>query len=132
MTYLLDTHILIWFVEDDPRLTTSVRTLLQDTANVVLVSHASFWEMTIKKSIGKLQITLPQQALERKLSLHLIQSLGFETRHYETLETLPFYHQDPFDRMLIAQAMAEGVGLVTQDQKFTAYESLVRIIWNDV
>ena len=132
MTYLLDTHILIWFVENDVKLTTPVRKLLQDTANTVLVSHASFWEMTIKKSIGKLQITLPQQALERELSRHLIQLLGFEARHYEILETPPFHHQHPFDRMLIAQAIAEGFIIITQDRKFTAYESLVRILWNEV
>ena len=64
MTYLIDTHILIWYVENDPKLSVSVRAILDDVANTILVSHASFWEMTIKKSIGKLQISLSQQALE--------------------------------------------------------------------
>lgn len=131
MTYLIDTHILIWYVENDPKLSASVRAILQDTTNAVLVSHASLWEMTIKKSIGKLQITLPPSALEHELSRQLIQLLGFEASHYELLETLPFHHQDPFDRMLIAQAMAGGFTLITQDSKFAAYEKLVSLHWNE-
>ena len=130
MTYLIDTHILIWFVENDPKLSVPVRAILQDTTNTVLVSHASFWEMAIKKSIGKLKIVLPQQALVYELSQHMIESLNFEAIHYEILETLPFHHQDPFDRMLIAQAIAGEFTLITQDQKFSAYESLVQIFWN--
>lgn len=94
MTYLIDTHVLIWFVENDPKLSASVRQILEDPTNIVLVSHASFWEITIKKSIGKLDVTLLPQALERVLSRHLIHTLDFKMAHYETLYSLPFHHQD--------------------------------------
>ena len=131
MTYLIDPHILIWFVENDPKLSRSVRLILEDSANTVLVSHASFWEITIKKSIGKLDVTLLPQALEGVLSRHLIQIMNFKMAHYETLYTLPFYHQDPFDRMLISQAITEDITIVTQDSKFKRYEDLVDVLWND-
>jgi PIN domain nuclease of toxin-antitoxin system len=131
MTYLIDTHILIWFVENDPKLSAQVRKLLEDTQHTVLISHASLWEMTIKKSIGKLAISLPLQSLVQQLAQQFIQPLSFQVAHYEILETLPFHHQDPFDRMLIAQAIAEGFTLITQDGKFAAYEPAVQILWNE-
>ncbi len=112
MTYLIDTHILIWYVEDDPKLSVPVRAILQDITNTILVSHASFWEMVIKKSIGKLHISLSQTALERELTRQLIHTIGFETSHYEALEMLPFHNQGPFDRMLIAQAITAGYTLI--------------------
>jgi PIN domain nuclease of toxin-antitoxin system len=131
MTYLIDTHVLIWFVENDPKLSASVRQILENPANIVLVSHASFWEITIKKSIGKLDVTLLPQALERVLSRHLILTLDFKMTHYETLYSLPFYHQDPFDRMIISQAISDKITIVTQDRKFKLYEELVNVLWND-
>ncbi len=130
MSYLVDTHIIIWFVENDSKLSDSVRQILEDTSNVILVSHASFWEMAIKKSIGKLQVTLTQPALERELAKHLIHVLDFKTAHYEKLLSLPFFHQDPFDRMLISQAITDDITIITQDNKFRLYEEFVSIIWN--
>lgn len=130
MTYLIDTHILMWFVENSPKLSNSVRLILENTANTVMVSHVSFWEITIKKSIGKLEFTPTQQTLERKLLAQFIEVLSFETKHCEVLSDLPFHHQDPFDRMLIAQAIAGDFTIITQDRRFKTYEPQVKILWN--
>ena len=119
MNLLLDTHILLWWLADDPRLGDSIRDAIVDPSTRVLISAASVWEIGIKQSIGKL--TVPESILL------IIEGEGFEelpitARHAELAARLPAHHRDPFDRMLIAQAVLEGLILVTSDRQIEAYD----------
>jgi PIN domain nuclease of toxin-antitoxin system len=121
MRYLLDTHILIWYSTYQP-LSSRIMDIINDTANTILVSHATLWEMTIKISIGKLDISRSMLDFTKLLTANQFEILPFELGHYGILEKLPFHHQDPVDRMLIAQAIAEDIILISVDQKFSLYD----------
>ena len=110
---LLDTHVVLWWLQGSDRLKDSVVVLLKDATNEVFVSAASVWEIAIKQSLGKLEA--PDDLLD------LIEQSGFEALsissfHAEQAGRLPLAHKDPFDRMLIAQARAEGLILVTHNE----------------
>ncbi len=126
MKYLIDTHILIWYGAGTKYLKPNTVALLRNPDNEIFVSHASIWEMAIKASIGKLQLGFPISQLEEKLSQLGFKLLPFDFRHYEALSNLPFFHNDPFDRMIIAQAMIENVEIVTHDAHFSGYP--VRVV----
>ncbi len=118
MTLLLDTHALLWWLADDP-LEPAARTRIADPGELVRVSAVSLWEIAIKRAIGKLEF-------EGSLVSHVHDS-GFEPLpitgdHGERAGALPLHHRDPFDRMLVAQAQAESLTLVTRDPAFDAYE----------
>ena len=122
MTVLLDTHALLWAYWGDPQLSGAAIRLIFDPANRVLVSPASHWEIAIKMRIGKL--TLRETFLE--FIRHAVFDNGFEVlpiepSHTALVSRLPFHHKDPFDRLLIAQALAEGVPLVSADAAADAY-----------
>lgn len=127
MRYLLDTHVVIWHGENNPILKPQVLSLLNDPANELLVSHASLFEMAIKISIGKLHLGYPISHLKRVLLQNGFQLLPFDFPHYQALSTLPFHHNDPFDRMIISQATCENVEVVTHDVKFQNYP--IGIVW---
>ncbi len=128
MRLLLDTHVLIWFIEDERRLITSVYDQIVDPEVDVLVSIASLWEIAIKTSIGKLTLREPFETLiPRQLAAEQIDVLPISMPHLAALRTLPHHHRDPFDRLIIAQAMAEGVAVVTADHAFAAYD--VAVVW---
>ncbi|GET40025.1 type II toxin-antitoxin system VapC family toxin [Microseira wollei] len=122
MKYLIDTHILIWFIEGDEKLSEAARSLIANPANEIYVSQASLWEMTIKISIGKLSLSISLSELELFLVSNQFQILETQFRHYEILQDLPFHHQDPFDRMIIAQAKAENYTIITHDDRFKLYD----------
>ncbi len=122
MKYLIDTHILIWFIEGDEKLSEAARSLIANPANDIYVSQASLWEMTIKISIGKLSLSISLAELELFLVSNQFQILETQFRHYEILQYLPFHHQDPFDRMIIAQAKAEDYTIITHDDRFKLYD----------
>ncbi len=122
MRVLLDTHVLIWAVTDPKRLFRSVRALLEDTATSVLVSSASAWEIATKHRLGK----LPEageilQDYEGHLATFLAEDLCVTARHALTAGGFPSPHRDPFDRLLAAQALLEGVPLVTTDPAFRGF-----------
>ncbi|MBX6422359.1 type II toxin-antitoxin system VapC family toxin [Thermosulfurimonas sp. F29] len=123
--YLLDTQVFLWWLSDDPRLGKVARDIIADPDKAIYVSAASAWEIAIKKALGKLKApTELAEILEEEGFLEL--PVFF--RHAEYLEKLPWYHKDPFDRMLIAQALAENLILITADRKFEPYGvSLVRL-----
>ena len=127
MKYLIDTHILIWHGENNPALKPSLLDLLNDPSHEFLVSHASLWEMAIKTSLGKLKLGFPIAKLEDSLQENGFQLLPFGFAHYEVLSKLPFHHNDPFDRMIIAQAMVGGMEVVTHDDKFGHYP--IKVVW---
>jgi PIN domain nuclease of toxin-antitoxin system len=122
MNYLIDTHILIWFIEGNEKLSKQAQALIANPSNDIYISQASLWEMTIKISIGKLSLSISLSELEQFLSDNQFQILDAKFRHYEILQNLPFHHQDPFDRMIIAQAKAEDYTLITNDDYFKLYE----------
>jgi PIN domain nuclease of toxin-antitoxin system len=128
MTYLIDTHILIWYAENDSKLSQNVLNIISNLENQIYVSHASLWEITIKKGLGKLYY--PDSILQMAyfLNLNLFSILDFEFSHYNKYLELPLYHNDPFDRMLISQAQSENFTIITQDEKFRNYD--VSIQWN--
>ncbi|MCL4139931.1 UNVERIFIED_CONTAM: hypothetical protein GTU68_040433 [Idotea baltica] len=122
MKYLIDTHILLWNMENHPRLSNKARKILEDTSNEIFISHASLWELAIKKSIGKIQLVLPFSQLEQQLINRGFQFLPFTSEAYQALMELPFHHRDPFDRMMIAQAKVHGYTLITADETFHSYD----------
>ena len=119
MKLLLDTHALIWWLSNNSTLSIEARDAIADPDNLVFVSAASAWEIAIKKSLGKLQAPddLKVQIEEKKFT-----PLAINIDHTLTVEKLPLHHQDPFDRILIAQAISENLIVVTRDRKFEAYE----------
>lgn len=122
MKYLIDTHILIWFLEGDKQLSTEISALIENSQNEVYISQASLWEMAIKIGIGKLRLSISLSELEQFLMGHQFQILPINFPHYEELQNLPFHHQDPFDRMIIAQAKVENLILITHDRRFQMYD----------
>lgn len=119
MNLLLDTHAFLWAIDNNPQLSKKARDAIIDGENVVFVSAATAWEIAIKKSIGKLKI--PNGDYMEELKLHRFTPLDIATEHALTVENLPPYHKDPFDRMLIAQAQVEKLTLITGDPKIKAY-----------
>ncbi len=124
MRVLLDTHALLWALSDDERLSQTARNIIANETNDVLVSVVSAWEMAVKRALGKLHAP---GDLERVIS-----EAGFIRRlvlfaDCERLTTLPPIHRDPFDRMLVCQALEEGVPLITKDETIPSYP--VQTIW---
>ncbi len=124
MNLLLDTHVFLWAVDDNPNLSRSAREAIVDGHNIVYVSAATAWEISIKRTIGKLKI--PKSGYLEELRLHRFMPLSITPEHALAVENLPPHHKDPFDRMLIAQAQEEKLALVTRDPRIKAYD--VRII----
>lgn len=121
MNILLDTHILLWYLDDNPRLPEDKRLLIEDGRHSITVSVASFWEMTIKASLGKLNLMDDLPTIENILSRQGITVLPIQTSHLVRLLDLPLHHRDPFDRLIIAQAIAEDLAVLSDDGKFDAY-----------
>lgn len=122
MKLLLDTHAVLWFLEDDPRLSDAARRAVEDEGNECWVSTASGWEMAIKSQLGKLRLPLAFEGLFPDA----LESLGFsilpiQPRHLHRYHALPLHHRDPFDRLLVAQALADGFTVVGCDAAFDAY-----------
>ena len=108
MHYLLDTHTLIWLLENNPQLSNRAQSIIANEGNELFVSIASIWEMTIKSSLGKLNLGIPlSDLIAQKLIPSDIQLLPIQLAHLAVLQTLPLYHRDPFDRILIAQAITD-------------------------
>src|SRR5262245_34530776 len=122
MKLLLDTHSFLWFIDGSLRLSATARQLIEDPANQRLVSIASLWEMAIKASLGRLTFAQPFATLmPEQLQRNSMQVLDIMVAHTAQVATLPFYHRDPFDRMLIAQALVDAIPIVGVDSAFDAY-----------
>jgi PIN domain nuclease of toxin-antitoxin system len=122
MRLLLDTHTFIWYVTDNPRLSAHVKLLIEDENNEKLVSIASIWEMAIKHSIGRLNFSLPfMEFVGQQLTVSNIGLLEINLQHIEVVASLPLHHRDPFDRLIIAQSMAEQIPILSVDAIFDAY-----------
>ena len=122
MKLLLDTHIFIWWVDEPEKLSAAAMSALQDEANELLLSVASVWEMQIKIQLGKLKLSLPlKELLKNQQETNEITISPITLDHVLALDALPFYHKDPFDRLLIAQSIEEEITIVTADSQFSAY-----------
>ena len=128
MRLLLDTHTFIWFVTDSPKLSVIVKQLIEDENNEKLLSTASVWEMAIKLSSVKLSFGQPFRVfIEQQTSLNSIDLLNINLNHIDIVATLPLHHRDPFDRLLIAQAMVEQIPILSADSAFDAYS--IQRLW---
>jgi PIN domain nuclease of toxin-antitoxin system len=127
MRLLLDTHVFLWYITADPRLPATFRTAIQDPANEVYLSAASVWEAVIKYGLGKLPLPAPPaDYLPRQRDAHGIASLPVDEGAMPHLAGLPPLHRDPFDRLLVAQALQHGLTVVTVDPAVAAYPGPLR------
>jgi PIN domain nuclease of toxin-antitoxin system len=119
---LVDTQSLIWFVTDDPLLSTAARTALESGRNQLRVSAATFWEMGIKLRIGKLSLPVSfPEFIRQSLDTYRMSVEPILPLHSEMISILPLHHRDPFDRMIVAQATAGGMTVVSSDSAFDLY-----------
>lgn len=118
MKILLDTHILLWHLTDNPKLSQNRSQLIEDPQHQKFFSMASLWEIAIKSSLGKLHLQCPIEIIvPREIII-----LDIKLHHVKLVQTFPFHHRDPFDRLLIAQAISEQLTIMTDDEWFGNYE----------
>ena len=127
MKYLLDTHTLIWFMDGDNSLPTDIVALIKNEDNECFLSVASLWEIAIKFSIGKLELQFDLNEITKFIHKNKIEQLPIELSHLQNILTLEHFHRDPFDRLIIAQAMAEDLTIITTDKNFKHYP--VKCVW---
>ena len=122
MKILLDTHVFLWFISGDTRLSSNVRDAIRDPINEVYLSAVSIWEAIVKYQLGKLSLPEhPGKYLPRRRNLHQIACLDLDESSVIQLTNLPFLHRDPFDRMLICQALQKDLTIATVDAAIRAY-----------
>lgn len=127
MQYLIDTHILIWYLEGSDNLPQKLREELNNNQNSILISIASLWELAIKISSKKLELSKLLQEVQVYIAERDFVFLNISFKHLYTLLDFPHHHKDPFDRLLIAQAITENIAIISADQYFKAYP--VKTIW---
>ena len=128
MKLLLDTHLLLWAAGNPDLLPAAARSLLDDPENELIFSSASLWEVAIKHGLGRADFRVDARLLRRGLLDNGYGELPITSEHAVALDTLPSIHKDPFDRMLIAQAMVEGITLLTADTLVAQYPAPVRMV----
>jgi len=128
MKLLLDTHVLLWAAGSPRRLPRAARALLEDEANELLFSAASLWEVAIKQQLGRADFRADARLLRRGLLDNGYVELPITSAHAVALDLLPPLHKDPFDRMLIAQALVEGIMLLTADANLAQYPGPIQAI----
>ena len=119
MRLLLDTHVLLWWLDDAPEMSDAARAAIENGRNTVFVSAATVWEIRIKQAIGKLEIP---SNFRQVLAEQPFDDLDVTSVHAHELASLPMHHRDPFDRILITQALVEKLRIVTRDRAFAAYD----------
>jgi len=122
LSYLLDTHVFLWALSDPDRIRSEIRALILNPLYPVFISAISAVEISIKQTLGKLQAP---NNLEQEIEKRGFQTLALEYRHGVRLRHLPNHHQDPFDRLLLAQALEESLTLITHDKKLTSYSAKI-------
>ncbi|MBE8993964.1 type II toxin-antitoxin system VapC family toxin [Microcystis aeruginosa] len=128
MNILLDSHTLIWFSQNSPQLSSSAIKILEDRNNLLFLSLVSVWEIQIKVQLGKLNLDISlAEIVKDQTKINDVQILPLKLSHIWTLDTLPYYHKDPFDRLLISQAITENLIILGVDSVFDSYP--VQKIW---
>jgi PIN domain nuclease of toxin-antitoxin system len=122
MNALLDTHVVLWWLDDAPQLSRRHRDIVSDTDNICFVSSATVWEISIKKSLGKLSI--PDDYLDILESQGIFE-LSVSWVHAAGVAKLPLHHRDPFDRMLVSQALNENLTILTVDNRLKVYGAVI-------
>lgn len=126
MRLLLDTHLLLWVAVDSERLGRTARQLVEDPRNTLVFSVASIWETAIKYGLGRDDFDVEPRLLRRGLIENGYEELRIASEHAIAVDQLPMIHRDPFDRLLVAQAMVEGMVLLTSDDRVASYPAPVR------
>jgi len=126
MKLLLDTNLLLWAAGSPDKLTATARQLLEDPKNDLLFSAASLWEITIKRGLGRTDFQVDARVLRRGLLDNGYQELAITSEHAVSIDNLPPLHKDPFDRILVAQAIVEGITLLTADTLVAQYPGPIR------
>ena len=127
MKYLLDTHVLIWFLNGDKSLSSKARKAIESDNATNFISIASLWEIAIKLSLDRLSIKVPFEELSNELDKNNFQLLPITFNDTVILSTLAFHHRDPFDRLIISQSLANDFTLISKDKEFSAYK--VKLLW---
>ncbi len=128
MRYLLDTHAFIWWAGEPAHLSSLALSLCHDPTHTLLLSVASVWEMQIKSQLGKLHLALPlSEIVESQQQTNRLEILAISLTHIWSLAKLPEHHKDPFDRLLISQAITEGLTLISHDSDIARYP--VQVAW---
>ena len=128
MRLLLDTHVLLWWIDDDPRLSSRSRALISAADNTVAVSVATVWEIAIKAGLGQLEAPPDLRGyLQAQLARNRFELLPVLFEHAVAVRDLPPHHRDPFNRLLVAQSRVEGLALITRDARLGAYA--VEVLW---
>ena len=128
MKLLLDTHIVIWAAFTPDRLSQSAQSLIMDEENELLFSPVNLWEVAIKRALGRRDFQFDSRVLRRNLLLNGYQELPITSDHAVAIDQLPDIHKDPFDRLLIAQSMVEGILLLTSDPTVAKYPAPVKLV----
>lgn len=121
MNYLIDTHIFRWFIEDNKKLSNYVTDEISNLGNNIFLSKASLWETIIKTSIGKLELGKSIDEIEKVIAAYNFILLDINFSHLRKLFSLSHFHRDPFDRMIIAQAITDDLTVISDDPLFRAY-----------
>ena len=131
MTYLIDTQVFLWFVENSPALPSAIKDLIESDESEIQLSLISIWEISIKTSIGKLRMTRRFEETLDVLNENLIETLTLEFAHIHEVNKLPFHHKDPFDSLIAAQAIVENLDFISADPVFDKYfqNEKVKRIW---
>ncbi len=130
MKLLLDTHAFLWLLFSPEKLSPTAIAACEDNENILLLSVASLWEMQVKHQLGKLEFDLPLSQIVRDQTVRgKFVVLSIDAKHVLALSKLPLHHNDPFDRLLIAQALTEGARLVTADRALRDYAANVELLW---
>ena len=129
MNYLLDTSPYIWLIDNDPRLSATAKAIIEDSNNQIYISVVSFWEIVIKRSLGKLDFDSTLSQMYQDIRTLDITLLPIQQTHLEALEVLGYQsnHKDPFDRLIISQAVADELSIISGDGKFPMYQ--VGLVW---
>jgi len=127
MNILLDTHTFLWFLSGDTELSKQARTLIENPEHEKYISIASFWEIAIKTSLGKLRLDVPFAELKAEVIKNSFQILPITFEDTLQLISLQFHHRDPFDRIIISQAKGNNLTLVSRDYNFSLYD--VNLLW---
>ncbi len=131
MQYLIDTHVFLWFVGNAKELSKTAKIIIEDEKNEIFLSIASLWEISIKTALGKLTIKGNYESVIDDITDNSIQILPINFAHTVEQNRLPFYHRDPFDRIIVSQAIVENMNLISADAAFDDYLKGISIkrIW---
>ena len=128
MIYLLDTHTFLWFLEGNRNLSKNARTTIENSNNTNFISIASIWEVAIKMSLGKLKLDIKLEELKSEILKNNFEILPLDFEHIIELSNLETIHKDPFDRIIISQAISEKYTIISKDSNFGLYKK-VKLVW---